>query len=676
MGLNSQFRDRHRWLLPFFLLTWGHMLAETYSFMNTGWDASVLSLHTLFQVFAWPCYSLLYLLPALAVTAIAKRLLPRRPLLVALLALVTTSALLLFIYADSLIFEMYAFHFNGFILNLLLTPGGLDSLESSTATYLSISLIVLRIAGLQLLFAAAGIYLARKRPLWSVRPAWIGTMALLLFVVQGVAYGFGDLTYNGPVLASARAWPFFRPVRFRSLAEQAGFQRQQRFDHAARIDSGRLQYPAQPVSFEPVARPPNIVWLVAESLRWDQLTPDIMPETWQFAQRAQHFTQHYSSGNGTREALFGMFYGLYGAYWRPFLTAQRGPLLIDRLQELDYQLDLRTSAEFSYPEFDKTLFAAVPRENLTEADQDLPPWRRDQDNASELLAFLDRRSEQRPFMSFFFLESTHARYSFPESSAAIHPYLQKVDYTEMDPDTLAPEIEAFKNRYSNAAHWIDSQLGRIYRGLEARGLLDSTIVIVTGDHGEEFLENGAWGHNSSFVQEQTRVPLVVWIPGKTPAVINRPTSHLDIATTLLQTLGALNPVGDYSQGRHLFDERSRPYLAISDWHSIGIVTPDLKYRIPYLNRGLDFWSPTDPGDRSLPDNEAQRLIAANQKFILDAIANCSRFFRRGGNGQEPMASEQTRVARDAADGNSASPSTAKWKGDYGPASTAGNVARP
>lgn len=93
--------------------------------------------------------------------------------------------------------------------------------------------------------------------------------------------------------------------------------------------------------------------LTAESFRWDRLTLEIMPNTWKLAQKSQHFMNHYSSGNGTREGLFGMFYGLYSTYWSCFLNAHQSPMIMDRLQFLGYQFDLRTSVSFFTPSLTK-----------------------------------------------------------------------------------------------------------------------------------------------------------------------------------------------------------------------------------------------------------------------------------------------------------------------------------
>lgn len=60
---------------------------------------------------------------------------------------------------------------------------------------------------------------------------------------------------------------------------------------------------------------------------------------------------------------------------------------------------------------------------------------------------------------------------------------------------------------------VDEALGRIIDKLRALDLLDKTIIAVTSDHGEEFLEHGWVGHNSQLHDEQTHVPLIIAGPG-------------------------------------------------------------------------------------------------------------------------------------------------------------------
>lgn len=625
-------QHRFRACLPtFFLLTWLHMLWLTFGYFDLGLGRIGLNLNSLFHVTAWPLYSLVYLLPSIGLTLLVRRLTRGKLLPKAFVAVGLSVLTLLLIRTDALIYDLYAFHINSFVLNLIFTPGGINSLGSGAESFISFFLLALRVLLIQSGFMWLALWQARRQRCLGPGTWRFASILLGLFLVQGTVYGISDVGNHGPVLDTSKVYPLFQRVRFRKLAAKFGFEHKSRGEFSAEIDSANLNYPLAAVPFSPVEQPPNIIFLVAESLRWDQLSPETMPNTWKLSQQGLRFTEHYSSGNGTREGLFGMFYGLYGSYWENFMHAGQSPLLMDRLQQLDYQLDLRTSASFTYPEFDKTLFVKADASVLHPADADLVPWRRDEVNTDELLSFLATRAPARPFMEFFFFESTHAAYSFPEASALTQDYQEGVDYTQLSRAELAAGIAPLYNRYRNAAHWVDIQLGRIYAQLEAQGLLENTIVIITGDHGEEFMEKGAWGHNSEFVEEQTHVPLVVLLPGQAPAVVDRLTSHIDIATTLLQALGAPADTTAYSLGNSLLDEAAHDYLVVSDWHSIGVMTGDLKYRIPYLaTTGTNYWAPTDHDDHLLDEEGARKLTTRHRAKLLAAMADCSLFSEREG----------------------------------------------
>jgi membrane-anchored protein YejM (alkaline phosphatase superfamily) len=611
------------------------MLWLTHGYLALGLGAAKSSLNLVFHYTAWPLYSLLYVLPAVVATCAARHFFPKKTTLVSLAGIVSSVLILLVIHTDSMIYNLYSFHINSFVLNLIFTPGGISSLGSGSESFISFLLLTCAVVFIQTVFMLLSLCLPGMHRFATLSASQMTGVALGLFLVQGSVYGISDVQNFGPVLDGSKVYPLFQRVRFRKLASQFGFDHQDRSEFVAKVETSILNYPLADIHYSDVKQPPNIIFLVAESLRWDQLNPQTMPNTWQISQRGLRFSNHYSSGNGTREGLFGMFYGLYGAYWENFMHARQSPLLMKRLQQLHYRMDIRTSASFTYPEFDKTLFANVSATDLHTADDLLSPWRRDQQNTDELIHFLDHHAATagtggQPFLEFFFFESTHAAYSFPEHSVITHDYQENVDYMNLSKEQLVTAITPLYNRYRNAAHWVDIQLGRIYGRLEQQGLLDNTIVIITGDHGEEFMEKGAWGHNSKFVEEQTHVPLVVLMPGQAPAVVERLTSHIDIATTLLQALGADTAAADtYTQGKNLLDTSGHDYIVISDWHSIGVMTPDMKYRIPYLTTaGSNYWAPTDQFDRPLTDIRAEELTTQYRQYLLAAMADCTQFSRR------------------------------------------------
>jgi uncharacterized protein len=616
------------WL--FLALSALHMMTVTWGFLQQALSNVTLNYSLIFNGLTWLVYSAVYVLFALLPIYLLSRFFSINFKLTAVLAIMFSSAVLLLMRADLMIYDLYNFHFNGFVWNLVTTRGGVSSLGGGIDTYLAVALSALLTIAVQCGFWLLSNKLTKTE---KVRMRWqyMAWLIAPMMLAQAVMYGISDVKNYGPILSAAQTYPFYKKVTFRGLAEKMGIRAVRSSESKLSIDTSRIQYPLNAIKYNVVDRPPNVVLLVAESLRWDRLTPEIMPNTWKLAQKGQFYKQHYSSGNGTREGLFGLFYGLYGSYWNSFLYAQKSPLLMDRLQDLGYQFDLRTSAKFSYPEFNKTLFAKFPLAQLHEEPDSKIPWERDRDNASGLIEFIKNRDQTKSFMSFFFFESTHARYDFPETNVIAKPYLKDVNYWGMSRKSLAPKVGELKNRYTNAAHWVDIQLGRIYDNLESQGLLDNTIIIVTGDHGEEFLEKGFWGHNSSFVEEQTHVPMVMWMPKLDHHEVNQVTSHLDIGTTLMQRLGAPLESKDYSLGTNILNASDRKFIVVSDWHSISVMTNNMKFRIPYVSKGFDHWQPTGQKDETLSSEQSQELMAKNQTMILEAIKNSSKFLATKNN---------------------------------------------
>lgn len=351
----------------------------------------------------------------------------------------------------------------------------------------------------------------------------------------------------------------------------------------------------------------------------------IMPETTAFAARSLDFRNHCSGGNGTRMGIFSLFYGLYGPYWFPFLQERRSPVLMDFLLDGGWQLKARTSAKFTFPEFDRTVFARVPSADLTEGDPSKLGWENDRANVGSLLADIDRRDPARPFFSFMFFESPHARYYFPEECALRRPYLEKVNYATMDP---ARDRDLLHARYVNSCRHLDTQFGRILRGLEERGLLDSTVVILTGDHGEEFMERGRWGHHSAFNRYQCGVPMILHHPGCVPARVEAMTSHLDIPATLLGLLGVENPASDYGLGVDLLRGGSRSSCVVSGWDDLAWRGASGTLVVPMGRTGLAETVALGPDDRELPEEGERAALSLAGDSIREVLSGLSRFRRK------------------------------------------------
>jgi membrane-anchored protein YejM (alkaline phosphatase superfamily) len=539
------------------------------------------------------------------------------------LLLLLSSLLTMLLYTDVHLYDLYGFHINSFVINLVLTPGGIESMGGSSQTYITAGLVTTGLFLIHCLLLLAALYLQAHLRIEKRRLILVFSMFATLSLTERTLYGISDIDQFSPVLSSASTVPLYNHVTFRSLAQKLGIDAATRNDIKMQESVRELNYPLAPINTALKAAPFNIIWLVAESLRWDMLSPDIMPATILESGKGQRSTQHYSGGNGTRQGLFSLFYGIYGAYWNSFLTARQPPLIVDLLQQNDYRLEMFTSADFTYPEFDQTLFANLPGTSLHQLENNIPPHQRDVINTDKITTFLKSRDTSKPFMVFMFYESTHARYDFPEDSAIRVPYLEDLNYTTMTRKSLAPRIEELKNRYINASHHVDTQLEKVYAALTEQSLWENTIVLVTGDHGEEFMENGFWGHNSGFSEQQIRTPMVLWVPNVKPTIVDTPTSHMDVVPTILPLLGVMSPTKDYSLGHNMFESNASREIVVSDWSGVAFVNDEYKFTLPFdssLSSTNQLYTRDDK-----PSSDFVDFLKHNKENLDVVLANSRRF---------------------------------------------------
>ncbi|OGV76312.1 MAG: sulfatase [Methylotenera sp. RIFCSPLOWO2_02_FULL_45_14] len=580
-----------------------------------------------FLLIAFLLYGLYYLLPAIAITAtvrfISQRVKPgsTRPAYVA--AVVTGGITTLLLYANAKLFSLYGMFFNGFILNLVITPGGIESLGGSSASDVGFALITLGFLSLQtlILWLVHRFYIKKTNLNLSFK--FLPVTAFILTIPVHMGFALDSYTTN-QLHVVADSIPFYQTVSARGFYKALGFTTQRETKLKVK---GKLNYPLNPIQFNKPAKPYNIIWLTSESWRADSLDEKVMPHSWEFAKNAARFTRNYSTGNGTRMGVFGMFMGLPGNYWFPFLEARRGAAFIDVLQQQQYQLSLYTSAKFSYPEFEKTIFTQIPSEQLHETRIPRSGWENDRDNVSDLLSFIDKRDPAKPFFTFMFFESPHARYYFPQTSVIATPFRDDLNYATLSKTALRNDIVPIKNRYINSVHHLDMQYGRIFEYLKTHQLLDSTIVILIGDHGEEFMEHGFWGHNSTFVDQQVRTPLVIYAPGMKPVASDQMTSHMDVIPTIMPLLGVTNPTSDYATGYNLLAGEKRSHTYISDWDKVAYVDDDVKITQPVNGKSFALMKASKGNDDALSTEERKATLAQKQPAMLQLVQDLSKFFK-------------------------------------------------
>lgn len=105
--------------------------------------------------------------------------------------------------------------------------------------------------------------------------------------------------------------------------------------------------------------------------------------------------------------------------------------------------------------------------------------------------------------------------------------------------------------YDGEILFTDTHIGRVIDELKAKGLYDKTVIVVTGDHGEGFGEHGVNFHGYHLYSAQTKVPLIIRVPGMPPRRALTPAGHVDIMPTLVNLAGG-QPNADM-MGRSLVD---------------------------------------------------------------------------------------------------------------------------
>ncbi|WP_370680586.1 DUF3413 domain-containing protein [Comamonas sp. GB3 AK4-5] len=473
---------------------------------------------------------------------------------------------------DTIVFSQYRFHINSVVLELLMA-GQVVDFPLAMWLMLAVAVALLWVVEYALLRV-----LESKEPLRRLKSTrWMAAAALAALLATNGIHVWAAAHAFQPVTQLKRYLPLFYPATSNSTMRKYGWVNEQALEqqkllteHKQRSD---LRYPVHPLQTGPVEKPVNIVILAIDSWRAHTFNAENTPNLWSFAQSGMVLNQHMSTGNATRVGIFGMFYSLPGSYWHSVLNNRASPVLLDRLQALDYQLGIFASAQLNNPEFDQTVFSKV--KPLRTGSQGATAVDRDTNITEEWVQWFKQREKGRPSFSFLFYDAPHSYESPKQYAHRYEPMLENPDYLQRGPKT---DTLPWLNMYKTSVHFVDSLAKQVIDQLKASGEMDNTIVIITGDHAEEINDNGLnyWGHNSNFSDAQVHVPFAMVGGGIRPAHDwgSAFTSHADVVPTLMkQYLQVENDPGDYAIGVNLLDKPvDRPWLLISGYSQYAVVT--------------------------------------------------------------------------------------------------------
>ncbi len=161
------------------------------------------------------------------------------------------------------------------------------------------------------------------------------------------------------------------------------------------------------------------------------------------------------------------------------------------------------------------------------------------------LHYLDLHSPYRPRPPYDTLFGTYAsiyaqgdrdRWERHIGTGRLHGRLDSLSQVDLD---------QLKALYDGLIRYVDDELGRLFAELKRRGVYDNSLIIVTADHGEGFMEHGFLEHSNIPYDELVHVPLVIKLPESRFAgrTIERQVRLVDVMPTILEEVGVDVPRG-------------------------------------------------------------------------------------------------------------------------------------
>jgi arylsulfatase A-like enzyme len=319
---------------------------------------------------------------------------------------------------------------------------------------------------------------------------------------------------------------------------------------------------------------PNVILFMVDTLRADHLscygyTASRTPNVDAMAADGIRFAHTFSQASWTRPSVATILTGLYpsshGAVHKADILPDRVDTLAEVLSAAGYYTagfanNANVSPGFNFnqgfadyrylaPDFffhadepasQLTLYGGfrLARERFFARRIDVHNYYQPADVVvGEVKQWLDTpAAKQRPFFLFVHFMDAHDPYF-------VHPFNGEGYARVANPNPPADVVDKYRRLYDSGVAYMDEHLGTLIADLKKRGLYDDTMLVLTGDHGEEFQEHGGWWHGTTLYDEQIHVPLVVKPArgGARGRVIEEFATSLDIAPTIITAGGGTVP---------------------------------------------------------------------------------------------------------------------------------------
>jgi arylsulfatase A-like enzyme len=390
----------------------------------------------------------------------------------------------------------------------------------------------------------------------------------------------------------------------------------------------------EPEKFLPAksTHPWNIVFFIMESVGTRYIfdtskgNPMPMPFLHKISQEGWYLKRHYTTSNVSTKAIFSLFSGHYDFFNRETFGTRPDaevPAIYNWLGE-GYDSFLVTPSSISW--YFPTKF--VKNNGLSEIHSYENLKFKIKEEFHSLGHYIARDEIQT--VDFFIRRLSKAREPFLGiyiSFAAHFPYF---DYGE-DYRILEDDGRLI-SRYYNNLNLLDHMIQRIVDHLQEQGLLERTILVIVGDHGQAFGQH----HPNNFMHyrysynENLEAPAILYQPALfKPRVFGFPTSHVDILPTLLDAMRVSYPPMVFD-GESLFNYTLRRKSIFFYGYEESISSLDTHLiKVQYSlkkNRCWAFDLKLDPEEKNLLDCSLYSLqLEALHKFVSDHDSNLLKY---------------------------------------------------
>jgi hypothetical protein len=315
----------------------------------------------------------------------------------------------------------------------------------------------------------------------------------------------------------------------------------------------------------------NILFVNVEGLRSDMLNPSNMPHLYKFAkEKGIILGKHYTTGNNTPGSLYGMLTGLSPFFHEPLRGNECRNIPLEVLKKLGYRQSIYYNSPKNYEYVYRDIIEKTEGNfvRIPGIVDDYAP--REEKLINKYIEELKNDKSEKPRFDYYLCNVTHFNYYYPPEFEKFKPaFTMKFEIISGKQEKFAKHREGLMNRYMNSVYYADHLINKLLLSLEKTGRLKNTIVVIAGDHGEEFWEHGSFGHTWGLNNIQIQSAAVLYYPGvKEGDVKYRYTSHTDFLPTAFDLMDLNYNTGVFMTGKSLVEYDPERDFALS---SLGIL---------------------------------------------------------------------------------------------------------